>query len=50
MTSVISEKIIKPEQCVLSFGMPTTKQDFFTDLKSPNKDFAKRFYLAIFAC
>ncbi|GGG30110.1 hypothetical protein GCM10011344_33780 [Dokdonia pacifica] len=38
------EKTVKPNQCVLAFGIPTDKESFFSDLKNPNKDFAKNFY------
>ncbi len=35
--------IVKPENCVLAFGIPTSKAAFFSDLKRLEKDFAKRF-------
>ena len=40
---IISRKIIKPENCVMAFGIPITKEDFLKDLKNPYKDFARRF-------
>ena len=43
MSGCITEKIIKPSRCVLAFGIPTCKKDFFEDQKSDNKDFAKLF-------
>jgi hypothetical protein len=42
MKRIIAKECIKPHQCVLAFGIPTTKEDFTNDLKLPNKDFAKR--------
>jgi hypothetical protein len=39
----ISKKIIKPENCVLAFGIPTSKEVFFNAQNHPNKDFAKKF-------
>jgi len=41
MTS--SNKFIKPEDCVLGFGIPTSKESFFQDQENENKDFAKMF-------
>jgi hypothetical protein len=43
MKKGISKKIIKPENCVLAFGIPTTKEAFSKDQTHDNKDFAKRF-------
>jgi hypothetical protein len=37
----ILDKIIKPGDCILAFGVPTLKDDFYNDLESENKDFAK---------
>jgi hypothetical protein len=34
-------KIIKPENCIFAFGIPTSKEDFYNDLQRENKDFAK---------
>ena len=34
---------MKPKKCVLAFGIPTSKANFFLDLKRPEKDFPKRF-------
>jgi len=38
---IISEKIIKPCNCLLAISLPLTMEDFFHDLKSKNKDYAK---------
>jgi len=35
------QKIIKPGNCIFAFGIPTAKEDFYTDLHKENKDFAK---------
>lgn len=43
MTSIVSRKIIKPENCVLAFGIPTTESDFVENLKSFNKGFSQFF-------
>ena len=41
MVAGISSKIMKPHNCVLAFGIPTTEQDFHQDKLHPNKDFVK---------
>lgn len=43
MNNSIIQKIIKPSNCVLGFGIPTSKNDFFRDQSDSNKDFAKMF-------
>lgn len=43
MSSNIAEKIIKPERCVLAFGIPLTKEEFFEDQHHPQKGFAKKY-------
>lgn len=43
MSLPVTSKIIKPEQCVFGFGIPTTQADFFNDQLNPNKAFAKQF-------
>lgn len=43
MIEVITDKIIKPKQCIIAFGVPTSEEDFRQDLKAANKDFAKKF-------
>lgn len=43
MTNSIVEKIIKPANCALGFGIPTLKPDFHSDLNKENKDFAKHY-------
>jgi hypothetical protein len=35
------QKIIKPKNCIFAFGIPTSRKDFYTDLRTQNKDFAK---------
>ena len=40
---VVSTKIIKPENCLLGFGIPTNKDDFYEDQRHPAKRFAKYF-------
>ncbi|MDX2044364.1 MAG: hypothetical protein SF097_24355 [Acidobacteriota bacterium] len=40
----ISERIIRPEQCVFAFGIPLTKEAFLKDLGHPNKNFARKFH------
>lgn len=37
----IVEDIVKPEDCVFAFGIPTSKEDFLKDQNSENKDFAR---------
>lgn len=44
MDKNIEQKITKPENCVLTFGIPVTKKDFINDQSHPNKYFAKRFH------
>jgi hypothetical protein len=39
----ISKKIIKPENCIIVFGIPTSKEKFRQHQLSKNSDFAKRF-------
>jgi len=34
-------KIIKPYNCVLAFGIPTSEQEFYQDILQPNKEFVK---------
>ncbi len=41
MNTSVLDKIIKPRDCILAFGIPTSKDDFMKDLESENKDFAK---------
>jgi len=41
---LITEKPIDPKRCVLAFGIPTKKEDFWKYLEHPKKDFAKKFY------
>ncbi len=40
----ISERVIKPEHCVLAFGIPLLRDDFLKDLSNPNKNFARKFH------
>ena len=40
---MISTKIIKPAQCAIGFGIPTSKTDFEHDLARQDKDFANKF-------
>jgi len=40
---MITDKIIKPSQCAIGFGIPTNKADFYHDKTRQDKDFAKRF-------
>ncbi len=35
------KKEIKPENCIFAIGIPTSKQEFFSDLRKDNKDFAR---------
>lgn len=37
----ISDRIVKPHNCVVVFGIPTSKEDFLRDQNHPNKEFAK---------
>jgi len=37
----LADRIIKPENCAIAFGIPTTVEDFERDLCHPNKDFSK---------
>lgn len=39
----MSEVMVTPADCLLLFGIPTTKQAFFADLNRDDKDFAKLF-------
>lgn len=39
----ISRKTITPHNCVLAFGIPTSKKEFFDDLTDPEAGFSKRF-------
>ena len=41
--ALISSRIIKPENCVMAFGIPTTKEAFMADQYRNDKGFAKRF-------
>ena len=41
---IISERIIKPGQCALAFGIPLSRDDFDNDREHPNKGFAKKFH------
>lgn len=43
MSVPISQKIIKPADCILGFGIPTARAAFFADQQNPKKDFARRF-------
>ena len=43
MEAIVSEKIIKPQNCVLCFGIPTSRNDFFIDIRDEKKEFAKLF-------
>jgi len=35
------QKVIKPGNCLFAFGIPTSKEDFYSDLQKENKDYAK---------
>jgi hypothetical protein len=39
----ISRRVVKPSDCVLAFGIPTTRAGFRAAEESANADFAKRF-------
>jgi hypothetical protein len=39
----ISRRIVKPSNCVLAFGIPTSREGFYRALDSPHADFVKRF-------
>jgi hypothetical protein len=38
-----NNKITKPSQCVLGFGIPTTRSSFTKSLKNPNSDYINRY-------
>jgi hypothetical protein len=40
MRQSILRSIVKPADCILAFGIPTSREDFLKDLESENKDFA----------
>ena len=40
----IAERIVKPEQCALVFGIPLCRKDFFNDQTHLNKSFAKKYH------
>lgn len=41
MTEVVTQKMTKPRDCVLAFGIPTTREEFFHALREPQgRDFA----------
>jgi hypothetical protein len=35
------DKIVKPADCILAFGIPTSRDDFIKDIQTGDKDFAK---------
>lgn len=39
----VAERIIKPRDCVLAFGIPTSEAAFRRDRDDPRKEYAKRF-------
>lgn len=39
----MNETFTKPQNCVLAFGIPTSKENFHNDLKRTDKEFAKMF-------
>ena len=43
MQDHFANRVTKPENCILAFGIPTSIEDFKRDLELANKDFAKDF-------
>lgn len=43
MCTSISKRIIKPKNCTLAFGVPTSEEEFMRDQYAHNKDFAKKY-------
>jgi len=41
MNTSVLDKTIKPRDCILAFGIPTSRDDFMKDRESEDKDFAK---------
>lgn len=39
----ITNRIVKPVDCALAFGIPTTRSGFLSDRNNPSKEFARRF-------
>jgi hypothetical protein len=43
LSADVATKIVKPRDCILAFGIPTSEADFRADLRSVCKDFARNF-------
>ncbi|MDZ7362208.1 MAG: hypothetical protein ONB46_16000 [candidate division KSB1 bacterium] len=40
----IAQRIVKPENCALAFGIPTSREAFFRSLAQCGENFAKHFH------
>ena len=42
--TAFTERIVKPKDCVIGFGIPTNEAAFIRSLANPRSDFARRFF------